>query len=181
MVTEVETDKKAMQTEAQTLLVKAMVQAISAWQGATATSNIFTNLLFWLIKKLGWLFLLLPHKTVSEQLVRIFETLIKVPSIFIYFYAATVASVRGDDLAASAASRSIDRKCVALDRYFKRLVRHPVVRKDAVFRTFLQEKEIPKTLKPVINMKSRVATFKERMSIFRSKVAVTERDPWFQV
>ena len=92
-----------------------------------------------------------------------------------------MASIKGDDLAASAASRSIDRKCVALDRYFKRLVRHPVVRKDAVFRTFLQEKEIPKTLKPVVSMKSRMAGIKESMSIFRSKVAVTERDPWFQV
>ncbi len=32
-------------------------------------------------------------------------------------------------------------------RYLKRLARHPVIRKDPIFRSFIQEKETPKVLK----------------------------------
>lgn len=91
------------------------------------------------------------------------------------------SSINGENLAASNASRAIDKKCVALDRYMKRLARHPVIRKDAMFRSFIQEKEVAKTLKPLTTFKGAMANVKASMAVFRSKIAVTEKDPWFQV
>ena len=44
-------------------------------------------------------------------------------------------------------------------------------------RSFIQEKEVPKSLKV---SKSLMSTVKERMSIFKSRFTVTEHDPWFQ-
>jgi hypothetical protein len=70
---------------------------------------------------------------------------------------------------------------VALDRYFKRLTRHPVIRKDAMFRSFIQEKDVAKTLRPMVTLKGAMAGMKAKMAVFRSKITVTERDPWFQV
>ena len=40
----------------------------------------------------------------------------------------------GRDLNESAASHVFERRCVALDRYMKRLARHPAIRKDPNFR-----------------------------------------------
>lgn len=92
----------------------------------------------------------------------------------------TVQTAGAKNLTASAASRSIDKKCVALDRYMKRLGKHPVVRKDAMFRSFIQDKEVAKTLKPLITIKGAVEGLKSRMATFQSKIAVTEKDPWFK-
>jgi hypothetical protein len=77
---------------------------------------------------------------------------------------ATVATVGNEKLHASAASRAIDRKCVALDRYFKRLTRHPVIRKDAMFRSFIQEKDVAKTLRPMVTLKGAMAGMKAKMA-----------------
>ena len=63
----------------------------------------------------------------------------------------------------------------------KRLAKHPVVRKDAMFRSFIQDKEVSKTLKPIVGFKSAIDTFKSRINMFRAKVTVTERDVWFKV
>ena len=63
----------------------------------------------------------------------------------------------------------------------KRLAKHPVVRKDAMFRSFIQDKEVIKTLKPVVGFKSAIDMFKLRMNLFRARVTVTERDVWFKV
>ena len=63
----------------------------------------------------------------------------------------------------------------------KRLSKHPVVRKDAMFRAFLQEKDVAKTLKPLVTMKGGWNNFKEKFSLFRSRIVVKEKDPWFQV
>ena len=63
----------------------------------------------------------------------------------------------------------------------KRLAKHPVVRKDAMFRSFIQDKEVSKTLKPVVGFKSAIDMFKLRMNLFRARVTVTERDVWFKV
>ncbi len=92
---------------------------------------------------------------------------------------ATVAVMasRSDNLAESVASHVFERKCVALDRYMKRLARHPVIRKDPNFRAFLQEKESPKDLK---RSRPMAEAIKERLSIFRSRFTVSEQDPWFQ-
>ena len=57
---------------------------------------------------------------------------------------AVAASRRDVDLNESVASRVFERKCVALDRYMKRLARHPVLRKDPNLVAFLQEKDTPK-------------------------------------
>ena len=63
----------------------------------------------------------------------------------------------------------------------KRLSKHPVVRKDAMFKAFLHEKDVAKTLKPLVTMKGAFYNIKTKMSIFRSKMTVKEKDPWFQV
>jgi hypothetical protein len=63
----------------------------------------------------------------------------------------------------------------------KRLAKHPVVRKDAMFRSFIQDKEVSKTLKPVTGFKSAIDMFKLRMNLFRARLTVTERDVWFKV
>ena len=78
-------------------------------------------------------------------------------------------------------NRSIDKKCVALDRYMKRLSKHPVVRKDAMFKAFLHEKDVAKTLKPLVTMKGAMNNFKRKFNLFKSKITVKEKDPWFQV
>ena len=92
-----------------------------------------------------------------------------------------ISTVGSKNLNSSAASRTIDKKCVALDRYMKRLAKHPVVRKDAMFRSFIQDKEVAKTLKPIVSFKSSVESWKTRFNIFRSKLVVTETDAWFKV
>ena len=92
-----------------------------------------------------------------------------------------VTTVRAENLSSSSASRSIDKKCVALDRYMKRLSKHPVVRKDAMFKAFLHEKDVAKTLKPLVTMKGAMNNFKAKFSLFKSKITVKEKDPWFQV
>lgn len=81
------------------------------------------------------------------------------------------------DLNESLASHMFEKRCLALDRYMKRLARHPVLRKDPSFRSFIQEKDVPKKLKV---SKSFMSSVKERMSIFKSRFTVTEHDPWFQ-
>ena len=93
----------------------------------------------------------------------------------------TVQTAGAKNLTASAASRSIDKKCVALDRYMKRLGKHPVVRKDAMFRSFIQDKEVAKTLKPLVGFKSVLEGMKSGIATFQSKITVTEKDPWFKV
>ena len=93
----------------------------------------------------------------------------------------SVTTVGTKNLAATTVFKSIDRKCVALDRYMKRLVKHPVVRKDAMFRSFKQDKEVSKTLKPIVTLKSSVQSVKSKFQIFRSKIVATENDPWFKV
>ena len=93
----------------------------------------------------------------------------------------TVQTAGAKNLNSSAASRSIDKKCVALDRYMKRLGKHPVVRKDAMFRSFIQDKEVAKTLKPLVTFKGAMEGIKSKMATFQSKIAVTEKDPWFKV
>lgn len=81
-----------------------------------------------------------------------------------------------DDLNASVASEIISKRCVALDRYMKRMSKHPVIRKDPNFRSFIQEHEVSKA---VLKNKS----FGERLSSFfrvKSPFSVSEQDPWFQ-
>ena len=63
----------------------------------------------------------------------------------------------------------------------KRLSKHPVVRKDAMFKAFLHEKDVAKTLKPLVTMKGAMDNFKAKFSLFRSKITVKEKDPWFSV
>lgn len=93
----------------------------------------------------------------------------------------TVTTAGSKNITASAASRSIDKKCVALDRYMKRLAKHPVVRKDAMFRSFIQDKEVAKSLKAIGGFGASMKSIKTRFQIFRSKLVVTEKDPWFKV
>ena len=68
-----------------------------------------------------------------------------------------------------------------LCRYMKRLGKHPVVRKDAMFRSFIQDKEVAKTLKPLVGFKSAMESMKSGLATFQSKITVTEKDPWFKV
>lgn len=93
----------------------------------------------------------------------------------------TVNTAGPKNLASSSALKSIDKKCVALDRYMKRLAKHPVVRKDAMFRSFIQDKEVAKSLKPVVTFKTSLSNFKSRIDIWKSKIVVTEKDAWFKV
>ena len=62
-----------------------------------------------------------------------------------------------------------------------RLSKHPVIRKDAMFKAFLHEKDVAKTLKPLVTMKGAMNNMKRRLNLFRSKMVVKEKDPWFQV
>ena len=68
-----------------------------------------------------------------------------------------------------------------INRYMKRLAKHPVIRKDAMFRSFIQDKEVSKTLKPIATFKTAIDTFKSRIDLFKAQVTVTERDAWFKV
>ena len=47
----------------------------------------------------------------------------------------------------------------------KRLAKHPVIRKDAMFRSFIQDKEVSKTLKPIATFKTAINTFKSRIQL----------------
>ena len=49
-------------------------------------------------------------------------------------------------------------------RYLKRLARHGVIRKDPLFRAFIQEKEPPKELKSGSSFSEMLAGFKETLS-----------------
>ncbi len=74
----------------------------------------------------------------------------------------------------------VGKRCLALDRYFKRLVTHPLLRKDPNFRAFIQEKTVPPTMLKGKTMNEKWASVLERFSLLRSKLTVTEHDPWFQ-
>ena len=100
--------------------------------------------------------------------------------------AAVAVKVSGSaDLNESVAGKIIERRCVALDRfaysslpyvwrnymlvqfhfrYLKRLARHGVIRKDPLFRAFIQEKESPKELKSGSSFSEMLAGFKETLS-----------------
>ena len=98
--------------------------------------------------------------------------------------AAVAVKVSGSaDLNESVAGKIIERRCVALDRfaysslpyvrrnymlvqfrYLKRLARHGVIRKDPLFRAFIQEKESPKELKSGNSLSEMLAGFKETLS-----------------
>ena len=98
--------------------------------------------------------------------------------------AAVAVKVSGSaDLNESVAGKIIERRCVALDRfeiatrpsqgsyvfnfnfrYLKRLARHGVIRKDPLFRAFIQEKEPPKELKSGNSLSEMLAGFKETLS-----------------
>lgn len=65
-------------------------------------------------------------------------------------------------------------------RYFKRLARHGVIRKDPLFRTFIQEKESPKELKSGNSFSEMLSGFKETLANIGNKLRVSEHDPWFQ-
>ena len=58
--------------------------------------------------------------------------------------------------------------------------RNPI-RKDAMFRSFIQDKEVAKTLKPLVGFKSALESMKSGLATFQSKITVTEKDPWFKV
>jgi hypothetical protein len=49
-------------------------------------------------------------------------------------------------------------------RYLKRLARHPVIRKDPIFRSFIQEKESPKVLKEGKDVTKKVNEMKEKLA-----------------
>ena len=50
-----------------------------------------------------------------------------------------------------------------------------------MFKAFLHEKDVAKTLKPLVTMKGAMNNMKRRLNLFRSKMVVKEKDPWFQV
>ena len=84
------------------------------------------------------------------------------------------------DLESSIASHVFEKRCLALDRYLKRLAKHPIIRKDAIFRAFIQEKDLPKSLNKSKSLNEKMLDIKERLNRFRTKFTVTEHDPWFQ-
>ena len=53
---------------------------------------------------------------------------------------------------------------ISFFRYLKRLARHGVIRKDPLFRAFIQEKESPKELKSGNSLSEMLAGFKETLS-----------------
>lgn len=86
----------------------------------------------------------------------------------------------GTSLEDSAASHVFEKRCLALDRYMKRLAKHPVIRKDPNFRAFIQEKDVPKSLRESKSLNETMTDLKEKLHLFRTKFTVTEHDPWYQ-
>ena len=62
-------------------------------------------------------------------------------------------------------------------RYLKRLARHGVIRKDPLFRAFIQEKEPPKELKSGNSISEMLAGFKETLSNIGSVLFCILRRP----
>jgi len=81
------------------------------------------------------------------------------------------------ELQDSIASHMFEKRCVALDRYMKRMAKHPTIKRDANFRAFLQEKDVSSSLKKSMTFSD---ILKGKMNRWRSKMAVSEQDPWFQ-
>ena len=75
-----------------------------------------------------------------------------------------------------------DKRCLSLARYFNRIARHPLLRKDPTFRAFLQETDVPKALKSFgsLKAKDRWQNIVQKVLILRSKLTMKELDPWFQ-
>merc|ERR1712029_1819 len=82
-------------------------------------------------------------------------------------------------------------------RYFNRIARHPLLRKDPYYRAFLQETDVPKALKGEKSntgagspkdqeqkdkrkSNSKWRAFVNSILLFRSRFTVKELDPWFQ-
>ena len=75
-------------------------------------------------------------------------------------------------------SAIMNRRCLALTRYLKRLAKHPIICMNKTFLAFIQEKELPNTLKvPVTNKWGMIV---ETLTVLRSRIAFKEMDPWFQ-
>ena len=73
---------------------------------------------------------------------------------------------------------TLKRRCSAMTRYLKRLAKHPVICRNKVFLSFIQEKELPNQLKvPITNTWENVL---EMLNVLRSRIAFKEIDPWYQ-
>ncbi|TRY71580.1 hypothetical protein TCAL_11295 [Tigriopus californicus] len=84
------------------------------------------------------------------------------------------------DLNASVASEVISKRCVALDRYMKRMCKHPVIRKDPNFRSFIQEHEVSKAVLKSKSISEKFSSWAGKILRIKSPFSVSEQDPWFQ-
>ena len=80
------------------------------------------------------------------------------------------------DLSASVASHMVEKRCLALDRYMKRMARHPTIKRNPTFRAFIQEKDMP-NVKTGYGILDKV---KKKFTLFKTRFTVSEQDPWFQ-
>jgi len=77
------------------------------------------------------------------------------------------------------ASKTIDKKCVALDRYIKRLLRHPVLSKDVILDEFIRDDNVKEELsktQPKYKGSNNIIAW--RIKMLGSK---NENDDWFMI
>ena len=85
-----------------------------------------------------------------------------------------IEDIRNGDERKSSTLQSFHKKCVALDRYMKRLIGHPVLSKDIVLNRFIQNKDISRELSfelPMIYKGSGIG--------WRQKIVTNRLDDWF--
>ena len=71
-------------------------------------------------------------------------------------------------------------RCRDLDRYLKRLARHPTLRKDPDFRVFLQEVKLSATLEVKKSIGERWSSAMGGLSRTTTRFTVTDTDIWFK-
>merc|ERR1719495_1822957 len=93
---------------------------------------------------------------------------------------ATVRTKLTGETETNGLGKYIGVRCRDLDRYIKRLARHPVIRKDPDFRVFLQEVKLSEALEVKRTIGQSIAATIDRWNNKTNKFTVTDNDSWFK-
>lgn len=93
---------------------------------------------------------------------------------------ATVRSKLKGDVEENGLGKYITIRCRDLDRYMKRLAKHPVVRKDPDYRIFLQEIKTSSTLNVNRSFGESLGIKFDKFKKNFNRYSVTETDSWFK-
>eukprot|EP00090_Calanus_glacialis_P046171 TRINITY_DN8925_c0_g1_i1.p1 TRINITY_DN8925_c0_g1~~TRINITY_DN8925_c0_g1_i1.p1 ORF type:complete len:517 (-),score=153.83 TRINITY_DN8925_c0_g1_i1:14-1417(-) len=93
---------------------------------------------------------------------------------------ATVRTKLTGETETNGLGKYIGVRCRDLDRYMKRLARHPTIRKDPDFRIFLQEVKLSGTLEVKTTIGQSITATIDRWNNKTNKYLVTDNDSWFK-